>query len=104
MVQNWHRVAAQERDILREFFAVYGTVQGLSGEQVRFTYPHSKLLDPDRQYPWRQVWQIVKEKMTGLKILNVRFVDLGHEMMRMTTNIKADWVLPILEVLGVEKI
>ena len=102
IIQNWHRITAQEKEILRYLFVIYGTIPGFSNHRPRFTYPYSKLRDPDRAYPWRQLWRIVKEEMTGLRVLNVRLVDLTHEAISLTPHITADWILPILEIPGVE--
>ena len=103
MVENWQRVAAQEKDIHRELYAIHSTLQGISRDHPRFTYPHTRFRDPDRAYPWRQLWRIVKEEMTGLKFLNVRFIVLGPGVIPLTPLFTADWVLPIREVPGVEK-
>ena len=100
-VQNWWRLDGQAKDMEDNYTSKpYAAVRHHAG----FTYPHWTFRDPHREYPWRQLWQVVALEMTGLKELNLRLIDWKFEIpwIPLSSNIEAHWLLPILEVPGLE--
>ena len=101
LVQNWWRLVAPGKEIEKNYNSnTHYTVSYHAG----VTYPYSTFRDPNRKYPWRQLWRVVAKEMTGLKELNLRLVDWKYEIpwMPLNPHIGAHWVLPILEVPGLE--
>lgn len=101
-IQYWWRIFTQGRWIEQgresNSFAT-------GNHLTEFTYPHSEYRDPDREFPWRQLWQIVASEMTGLRKLNLRLTDFRHAFPRelLILDLEAPWLLPILEVPELEQ-
>ena len=108
-IQAWQEITYHHKRLSRRYR------QGSSDDRLR--YPYASRLDPDRNYPWRQLWAVIVDNLHGLKTLTVVLQEqwpywvhrhgcvvnrgqLSYIELSLVPEIEEEWVRPMLRVRG----